>query len=185
MMNEIKTIKNDDFPISLVCIRKADGKKEYIHARYAERTMWLLKEHCVENDALVLRAKIGDYVVPVSKKMTVADFFSKLDLYPVPRNVYFSGAFFPKTGKGYVFEYIRPSQQQLPYLTLHGQGLSLCMFSGGLYRISEDGKCAVLCSGDGYSASHVAGEFLPKKVVLSADHKEAFAKAILMKHFYD
>lgn len=184
-MKEIETIQNKDFPISMVCIRKADSKKEYIHARCAERTMWLLKEHCVENDALVLRAKIGDYVVPASEKMTVADFFANLDSYPVPRNVYFPGAFFPKTGKGYVFEYIRPSQRQLPYLTLHGRGLSLCMFSGGLYRISDDGKYAVLCSGDDYSASHVASEFLPKKEFLSAEHKEALAKAILMKHFYE
>lgn len=182
-MNEIETIQNEDFPILLVCIREIDRKKVYIQAYCAERAMRSLEEHYVKNDDMVLRAQIGDYDVPVSGKMTVADLFAKLESYPVPRNVYFSGAKFPKTGKDSVFEYIRPSQLQLPYLSLYKQGLSSCMFSGGLYRISEDGQYAVLCSGDGYPHSQVASEFLPKKVILSAEHKEALAKAILMKHF--
>lgn len=183
-MKEMETIKNEDFPILLVCIREIDGRKVYIQACCAERAMRSLEEHYVKNDDIVLDAQIGDYDVPVSGKMTVADLFVKLDSYPVPRNVYFSGAIFPKPGKeGGVFEYIRPSQLQLPYLSLYKQGLSSCMFSGGLYRISEDGQYAVLCSGDGYPRSQVDSEFLPKKVILSAEHKEALAKAILMKHF--
>lgn len=97
-------------------------------------------------------------------------------------NIYFAGGFMedPKDPKGRkVFQIVQPSgESALPYLTYSPNGLGATSHHANLYRLSEDGKKAMLAD---LRCPNVYGN---RVVKLSEDQQEAVKKAIQANHFY-
>lgn len=97
-------------------------------------------------------------------------------------NIYFAGGFMedPKNPKGEkVFMIVKPSGADgLPYLTYSPNGLRTTAHHANLYRLSDDGKKAMLAD---LRCPQVDGR---GPVKLTEDQQEALKKAIEANRFY-
>ena len=100
----------------------------------------------------------------------------------VSGNIYFAGGFMedPKDPKGRkVFQIVQPSgENALPYLTYSPNGLRTTSHHANLYRLSEDGKKAMLAD------LRCPNVYDNGAVKLSEAQQEAVKKAIQANHFY-
>ena len=97
-------------------------------------------------------------------------------------NIYFAGGFMedPKNPKGEkVFMIVKPSGDgELPYLTYSPNGLRTTAHHANLYRLSEDGKRAMLAD---LRCPQVDG---PGAVELTEVQQETLRKAVEAGRFY-
>ena len=97
-------------------------------------------------------------------------------------NIYFAGGFMedPKNPNGEkIFSIVKPSGDgELPYLTYSPNGLRLTAHHANLYRLSDDGKKAMLTD---LRCPQVDGA---GSVKLTEHQQEALRKAIEAKRFY-
>lgn len=98
-------------------------------------------------------------------------------------NIYFAGGFMedPKNPKGEkIFSIVKPSGDgELPYLTLSSKGLRSTAHHANIYRLSDDGKKAMLAD---FRCPQVDG---PGAVKLTERQQEALRKAVEANRFFD
>lgn len=187
LAQSIASIRNADLPLSMVCLMPDSYQRKYVSGLNLARVEWKLRQQeTIPKNAQVYRAKLGDTFVITEedghKPLDVQTFLNTLECYQVEKNIYFAGGIYPQRyaqdASVYHFDAVRPNQGHIPYMTLHNNGLSLCMHHAALYRL--DGDTAIYCNGTG---CRIESSYRPKKVQLWQDLLEDLLKAINEKYF--